>query len=351
MKPPVFGLSGAVLVAALSLALPTFAQERGHQAGGGGDSGGARANTGGGGSTGTAVSRGDGGGAGGVYSGGSTSGAAVPSVSGGGGFSGGAVSGSGGSSYVSPIPSPMGASVRPSGSRPAAAARAMLRNEAAASPTDRAVPGGARPNYGRPATGAAVERPKTPSGGGAQGGTNVSYPGYVYGYPYYSYGSPYYSYGSPYYGSYGYMGSMFDSGLYGLYGYSYPFQTDFMYGYGAYGLGAFYYDPTWFGSAYAGGSGGGSSRYIQDSSSEGGPPKGGLKLKVNPSTAEVYVDGVRQGTVDEYNGAFQRLTLPAGAHHVDLRAPGYQALGFDVTIQPRDTIAYRGTMQSLQPVR
>ena len=74
-------------------------------------------------------------------------------------------------------------------------------------------------------------------------------------------------------------------------------------------------------------------------------PTGGLRLKVEPTDADVYVDGYFAGIVDDFNGHFQQLKLTAGPHRVEVRAPGYQPLVFDVSIQPRHTTEYRRALQ------
>jgi hypothetical protein len=79
--------------------------------------------------------------------------------------------------------------------------------------------------------------------------------------------------------------------------------------------------------------------------------KGGLKLKVSPKGAEVYVDGYFVGKVENFDSAFQRLELPVGPHRVELRAAGFSPVSFEVKIEPRDTLTYHGTMQSLPPVK
>jgi hypothetical protein len=74
-------------------------------------------------------------------------------------------------------------------------------------------------------------------------------------------------------------------------------------------------------------------------------PTGGLRLKVEPKDAEGYVDGYFAGIVDDFNGHFQQLKLTAGPHRVEVRAPGYLPLVFDVSIQPRHTTEYRDALQ------
>jgi hypothetical protein len=74
-------------------------------------------------------------------------------------------------------------------------------------------------------------------------------------------------------------------------------------------------------------------------------PTGGLRLRVEPNDAEVYVDGSFAGIVADFNGAFRHLTLMAGPHRIEIRAPGYQPIVFDVAIQPRHTTQYLGALQ------
>ncbi|PYR19848.1 MAG: hypothetical protein DMF95_35235 [Acidobacteria bacterium] len=109
----------------------------------------------------------------------------------------------------------------------------------------------------------------------------------------------------------------------------------------AFGFGAlgFYQNPLRSGYSY-----GGYPTYAQDPFDAAGPT-GGLRLKVEPTDAEVYVDGYFAGIVDDFNGHFQRLKLTAGPHRIEVRAPGYQPLTFDISIQPRHTTEYRGALQ------
>ena len=167
------------------------------------------------------------------------------------------------------------------------------------SPGDRAVPRGSRPNPGGPTVGQAVLRPNPPVHGGGGGGGGW-YPSYPY-YPYYGW-----AYGLGYYGYYG----LYDS----WWGWGSPYGYDNGY-YGYYG------------------------------NESGG--RGGLKLKVEPTFAEVYVDGYYMGTVDDFDGTFQRMELEVGAHHIEVRAPGYQTIVFDVRIEFNDTVTYRGELQPL----
>ena len=60
--------------------------------------------------------------------------------------------------------------------------------------------------------------------------------------------------------------------------------------------------------------------------------QGNLKLKVKPRAAKVYVDGYFVGTVDEFDGAFQKLALNTGRHKVEVKADGFETAEFDVLI-------------------
>jgi hypothetical protein len=190
---------------------------------------------------------------------------------------------------------------------------------------NREVPTWGRPRGDRPATGTAVPRtvPADRSGGALRGrGYNGYYDpfgfglGYGYGYGYYG------SYFSPYYVPYGFgMG----------YGLS-PF------GWNPYGFYGDPMDPYEYGAGY-----GSYSNQIYNSHDQGA-----LKLKVKPRTAKVYVDGYFVGTVDQFDGAFQKLTLNTGSHKVEIKADGYETAEFDVLITPEHTITFAGELKRNQ---
>ncbi|MEW5983537.1 MAG: PEGA domain-containing protein [Acidobacteriota bacterium] len=127
-------------------------------------------------------------------------------------------------------------------------------------------------------------------------------------------------------------------------------NSSYWYGYGAFGLGYFYYDPYWWGygaPAYGGYGYGGYGGY----GSYGGygyEATGSLRLKVSPREANVFVDGYYAGRVDDFDGIFQRLKLKPGPHKIEISAPGYAPLVFDVDVRLNDTITYEGV---LEPIR
>jgi hypothetical protein len=169
---------------------------------------------------------------------------------------------------------------------------------------DGSAPTYARPRDGRPVVGTAVPRGTVPP---ANGGGGIYIPGGGY-YPGYGYG---------YYDPWGYG-----------YGYAYG------YGYGGYYGG--FYDP-WYG---------GYPTFPQSSYTSS--DEGSLKLKIKPREAEVYVDGYYVGIVDNFDGIFQRLHLDSGPHRIEVRAPGYETLDFDVRITPEHTTTYTGELKRVQ---
>jgi hypothetical protein len=128
-----------------------------------------------------------------------------------------------------------------------------------------------------------------PHHGHAHGGVAVR--GY-YGYPYYA---------APYYWGWGYP--WYPIGL----GYYYPYPYD----------------------------------YAPDTSS--------IKLEVTPKQTEVYIDGYRAGTVDEFDGFFQRMRLGSGEHEIVLYLEGYKSVRQVLKLAPGADFKIRHTMVPLDP--
>jgi hypothetical protein len=72
---------------------------------------------------------------------------------------------------------------------------------------------------------------------------------------------------------------------------------------------------------------------------------GALRLKVRPREARVSVDGYFAGTVDDFDGKFQKLQLEEGHHKIELLAPGYEPLSFDVRIVAGEKVTYEGKLR------
>jgi hypothetical protein len=71
------------------------------------------------------------------------------------------------------------------------------------------------------------------------------------------------------------------------------------------------------------------------------------RLQVTPKHAEVYVDGHRAGTVDDFDGFLQRLDVPAGEHQLTLYLDGYRTIQQQVLFRPGATVKINYAMEPL----
>jgi len=62
----------------------------------------------------------------------------------------------------------------------------------------------------------------------------------------------------------------------------------------------------------------------------------------------VYVDGVFEGLVEDFDGASEPLLLAPGTHYVEIRLAGFRTATFDVTITPGEVTPYQGTLERLR---
>ena len=72
-----------------------------------------------------------------------------------------------------------------------------------------------------------------------------------------------------------------------------------------------------------------------------------LRIQVTPRSAEVYVDGYLTGTVDDFDGVFQRLHMPLGEHQITIYSPGYRSITQRMLFRPFESYKIRETMQPL----
>jgi hypothetical protein len=114
------------------------------------------------------------------------------------------------------------------------------------------------------------------------------------------------------------------------------------YGYPIYG--PYFYDPFWFGYYdYQ------FRRYPYPPYGYGGyyDASADLRIQVTPKQAEVYVDGYLTGTVDDFDGVFQRLHMPLGEHAVTIYAQGYRSITQRMLFRPFESYTIKDTMQPL----
>ena len=72
-----------------------------------------------------------------------------------------------------------------------------------------------------------------------------------------------------------------------------------------------------------------------------------LRLQVTPRETEVFVDGYFAGTVDDFDGRFQRLHIQPGEHDLTLYLDGHRKVTQQVRIPPRATFRIRYSMVPL----
>jgi PEGA domain len=72
---------------------------------------------------------------------------------------------------------------------------------------------------------------------------------------------------------------------------------------------------------------------------------GGVSLDISPRDATVYVDGTYVGVADDFYDPSHPLSVIAGRHRIQVQAPGYQPLSFDVDVVSGQVIPYQGDLQ------
>ena len=125
-------------------------------------------------------------------------------------------------------------------------------------------------------------------------------------------------------------------GFYSSYGY--PYRSGYYgYPYDAYSYNAYSYVAQTFGLSF-----GSPAAYV---TAVPGYAYGGVRIQGAPEDAQVFADGYYVGIVDDFDGPFQHLNLQAGAHRIEIRAPGYPPVTFDVNVTPGQTITYHAGFQ------
>jgi hypothetical protein len=74
-----------------------------------------------------------------------------------------------------------------------------------------------------------------------------------------------------------------------------------------------------------------------------------VRLLVTPANAALYVDGFYAGTVDDFDGFFERLPLPPGGHEIVMYLNGYRTARQMVYLQPGSTFKIQIRMELLRP--
>jgi len=71
---------------------------------------------------------------------------------------------------------------------------------------------------------------------------------------------------------------------------------------------------------------------------------GGLSFDIQPSDADLFVDGEYVGAVGTFTPYGEPLTLWPGVHRIAIARDGFRTMEFEVTVQPGQVIPYRGTL-------
>ena len=74
-----------------------------------------------------------------------------------------------------------------------------------------------------------------------------------------------------------------------------------------------------------------------------------MRLRVSPRDTEVFIDGYYAGTVDDFDGVFQRLRLEPGDHDLVLYLEGHRSYEQKLYLQPGRTFSVRHAMEPLGP--
>ena len=68
---------------------------------------------------------------------------------------------------------------------------------------------------------------------------------------------------------------------------------------------------------------------------------------MTPKDAEVYLDGYLVGSVDDFDGTFQRLHVPYGEHQITIYFEGYRPIEQKMLFRPGESYRLRDAMQPL----
>jgi hypothetical protein len=72
---------------------------------------------------------------------------------------------------------------------------------------------------------------------------------------------------------------------------------------------------------------------------------GGLSFDIQPSDADLWVDGEYVGMVETFTPYGEPLTLLPGVHRIAIVRQGFRTMEWDVTVEPGLVIPYRGVME------
>src|SRR5438105_2161674 len=71
------------------------------------------------------------------------------------------------------------------------------------------------------------------------------------------------------------------------------------------------------------------------------------RLEIKPREAQVYLDGYFVGIVDQFDGVFQRLDIPAGEHELTVYQPGYRSYRERALFRPGQGYHFKAILEPL----
>jgi hypothetical protein len=71
------------------------------------------------------------------------------------------------------------------------------------------------------------------------------------------------------------------------------------------------------------------------------------RIEVKPRDAQVFVDGYMVGIVDQFDGIFQRLDLPAGEHELVIYMKGYRPYAERALFRPGQSYHFKAILEPL----
>ena len=104
----------------------------------------------------------------------------------------------------------------------------------------------------------------------------------------------------------------------------------------------YYASPYWFGDPWYGG-------YYPPYGYYGWEPEASVRVEVTPRDAEVYVDGYYAGTVDDFDGSFQRLRVEPGEHEIAIFREGFRTFRQKAYLARDNTFRIRQALAPLAP--
>ncbi len=80
-----------------------------------------------------------------------------------------------------------------------------------------------------------------------------------------------------------------------------------------------------------------------------GYPTASVRIQVEPKTAEVYVDGHLAGTVDDFDGIFQRLDVDPGGHEITIYKEGFRPFRERLYLTAYRGVTIKSVLEPLAP--